>query len=83
MTDLKIGINLWSQRTSWADFLAAAVLADRLGYRSLWTWDHIHAIFGDPLQDIFEAYTTLGAWAQATTNKIGRASCRERVWYYV
>ena len=66
MTDLKIGVNLWSQRTSWPDFLAAAQLVDRLGYRSLWTWDHVHAIFGDPLQDIFEAYTTLGAWAQAT-----------------
>ncbi|MEI7744765.1 MAG: LLM class flavin-dependent oxidoreductase [Chloroflexota bacterium] len=66
MTDLKIGVNLWSQRTSWADFLDAAVRVDHLGYRSLWTWDHIHAIFGDPLQDIFEAYTTLGAWAQAT-----------------
>jgi alkanesulfonate monooxygenase SsuD/methylene tetrahydromethanopterin reductase-like flavin-dependent oxidoreductase (luciferase family) len=64
--DLKIGINLWSQRTSWSDFLDAAVRVDRLGYQSLWTWDHIHAIFGDPLQDIFEAYTTLGAWAQAT-----------------
>jgi len=68
VTDLKIGINLWSQRTSWADFLDAAMFADRLGYKSLWTWDHIHAIFGDPLQDIFEAYTTLGAWAQATKN---------------
>jgi alkanesulfonate monooxygenase SsuD/methylene tetrahydromethanopterin reductase-like flavin-dependent oxidoreductase (luciferase family) len=66
VTDLTIGVNLWSQRTSWPDFLAAAQLVDRLGYRSLWTWDHIHAIFGDPLQDIFEAYTTLGAWAQAT-----------------
>jgi len=66
VTDLKIGVNLWSQRTSWADFLDAAVRVDHLGYRSLWTWDHIHAIFGDPLQDIFEAYTTLGAWAQAT-----------------
>jgi alkanesulfonate monooxygenase SsuD/methylene tetrahydromethanopterin reductase-like flavin-dependent oxidoreductase (luciferase family) len=66
VTDLKIGVNLWSQRSSWADFLAAAQLVDRLGYRSLWTWDHVHAIFGDPLQDIFEAYTTLGAWAQAT-----------------
>jgi alkanesulfonate monooxygenase SsuD/methylene tetrahydromethanopterin reductase-like flavin-dependent oxidoreductase (luciferase family) len=66
VTDLKIGVNLWSQRTSWADFLAAAQRVDRLGYRSLWTWDHIHAIFGDPQQDIFEAYTTLAAWAQAT-----------------
>jgi alkanesulfonate monooxygenase SsuD/methylene tetrahydromethanopterin reductase-like flavin-dependent oxidoreductase (luciferase family) len=66
VTDLRIGINLWSQRTSWPDFLAAARRVDALGYDSLWTWDHLHAIFGDPLQDIFEAYTTLGAWAQAT-----------------
>jgi alkanesulfonate monooxygenase SsuD/methylene tetrahydromethanopterin reductase-like flavin-dependent oxidoreductase (luciferase family) len=68
MADLEIGINLWSQRTSWPDFLATARRVDGLGYRSLWTWDHLHAIFGDPLQDIFEGYMTLGAWAQATTN---------------
>ena len=55
MTDLKLGINLWSQQTSWADFLDAAQRIDRLGYDSLWTWDHIHAIFGDPQQPIFEA----------------------------
>ncbi len=72
MTDLKLGINLWSQQTSWADFLDAAQRIDRLGYDSLWTWDHIHAIFGDPQQPIFEAYTTLGAWAMATEHvKIG------------
>jgi alkanesulfonate monooxygenase SsuD/methylene tetrahydromethanopterin reductase-like flavin-dependent oxidoreductase (luciferase family) len=68
MAGIEIGVNLWSQRTSWTDFLAAAQRVDRLGYRSLWTWDHLHAIFGDPLQDIFEAYVTLGAWAQATQN---------------
>ena len=66
MTESKIGINLWSQQTSWADFVDAARRIDRLGYDSLWTWDHIHAIFGDPQQPIFEAYATLGAWAMAT-----------------
>ena len=72
MTDLKLGINLWSQQTSWADFLDAAQRIDRLGYDSLWTWDHIHAIFGDPQQPIFEGYATLGAWAMATEHiKIG------------
>ena len=68
MAALDIGINLWSQRTDWRELLATARLVDRLGYRSLWTWDHLHAIFGDPLQDIFEGYVTLGAWAQATTS---------------
>src|SRR5215213_7648117 len=72
MTNVKIGINLWSQATSWPDFLAAAERVDHLGYDSLWTWDHIHAIIGDPQQAIFEGYTTLGAWAMATKNvKLG------------
>ena len=72
MTDLKLGINLWSQATSWRDFLAAARRVDALGYDSLWTWDHLHAIFGDPGQPIFEGYATLGAWAIATTRvKLG------------
>ena len=70
MTDgartLKVGINLWSQATSWPKFLEAAQLADQLGADHLWTWDHLHAIVGDPQQDIFEAYMTLGAWASAT-----------------
>lgn len=66
MTNVKIGINLWSQATSWPDFLAAAKRVDDLGYDSLWTWDHIHAIIGDPQQAIFEGYSTLAAWAMAT-----------------
>ncbi len=66
MTHVKIGINLWSQASSWPDFLAAAQRVERLGYDSLWTWDHLHAIIGDPQQPIFEGYTTLGAWAMAT-----------------
>src|SRR5690349_15136054 len=68
----KIGINLWSQATSWPEFLAAAKAVDELGYASLWTWDHLHAIVGDPQQAIFEGYVTLGAWAEATSNvKLG------------
>jgi len=64
--DLKLGILLWSQASSWPDFLDAAKRVDRLGYDHLWTWDHLYAIFGDPYQPIFEGYTTLAAWAVAT-----------------
>jgi alkanesulfonate monooxygenase SsuD/methylene tetrahydromethanopterin reductase-like flavin-dependent oxidoreductase (luciferase family) len=72
MTKHIVGINLWSQASSWPDFLAAAKRVDALGYESLWTWDHLHAIVGDPQQAIFEGYVTLGAWAEATTNvKLG------------
>ncbi len=66
MTDLKLGILLWSQGATWPEMLDAARRVDRLGYDSLWTWDHVYAIFGDPYQDIFEGYACMAAWAMAT-----------------
>ena len=66
MTDLRLGIALWSQASDWPAFLDAARTADRLGYDHVWTWDHLQAIFGDPDQPIFEGYAALAALAQAT-----------------
>ena len=66
MADLRLGINLWSQCASWDEMLDTARRVDRLGYDSLWTWDHLYAIFGDPYQPIFEGYSALAAWAMAT-----------------
>lgn len=66
MTDFRFGILLWSQVGTWPEMLDAARRVDRLGYDHLWTWDHLHAIMGDPLQPIFEGYVALGAWATAT-----------------
>jgi alkanesulfonate monooxygenase SsuD/methylene tetrahydromethanopterin reductase-like flavin-dependent oxidoreductase (luciferase family) len=66
MTDLKLGILLWSQATTWPEMLSAARRVDALGYDHLWTWDHLYAIFGDPYQPMFEGYTTVAAWAMAT-----------------
>jgi alkanesulfonate monooxygenase SsuD/methylene tetrahydromethanopterin reductase-like flavin-dependent oxidoreductase (luciferase family) len=67
VSEVKLGINLWSQASDWPSFLAAGTRAEELGYDSLWTWDHIYAIFGDPYQPIFEGYTALAALAQATS----------------
>ena len=66
--DSKLGILLWNQATDWPAYEAAAKRVDELGYDSLWAWDHLYAIFGDPYQPIFEGYTTLAAWAKVTTN---------------
>jgi alkanesulfonate monooxygenase SsuD/methylene tetrahydromethanopterin reductase-like flavin-dependent oxidoreductase (luciferase family) len=66
MTDLKLGILLFSQAASWPEMLDAAKRVDRLGYDHLWTWDHLYAIFGDPYQDFFEGYSLLAAWARET-----------------
>lgn len=64
--EIKLGILLWSQAATWPEMLDAARRVDRLGYDTLWTWDHLYAIFGDPYQPIFEGYATLAAWAVAT-----------------
>ena len=66
MSDVKLGILLWSQAASFAEMLDAAKRVDRLGYAHLWTWDHIYAIFGDPYQPIFEGWSLLNAWARET-----------------
>jgi F420-dependent oxidoreductase-like protein len=63
---LRLGILLWSQAADWPSMVDAAQRADRLGYDTLWTWDHLLAIYGDPLQPIFEGYTALTALAMAT-----------------
>jgi alkanesulfonate monooxygenase SsuD/methylene tetrahydromethanopterin reductase-like flavin-dependent oxidoreductase (luciferase family) len=56
----------WNQYTSWPELLDAGRLVDRLGYDTLWTWDHLYPIVGSPEGPIFEGWLTLAAWAQAT-----------------
>ena len=66
MSNVKLGILLWSQAASYAEMLDAAKRVDRLGYAHLWTWDHLYAIFGDPYQPIFEGWSLLNGWARET-----------------
>jgi alkanesulfonate monooxygenase SsuD/methylene tetrahydromethanopterin reductase-like flavin-dependent oxidoreductase (luciferase family) len=66
MSDFKLGILLWSQATDWPSFERAAIKVDQLGYEHLWTWDHLHAIFGEPQQPFFEGYASVAAWAKVT-----------------
>jgi alkanesulfonate monooxygenase SsuD/methylene tetrahydromethanopterin reductase-like flavin-dependent oxidoreductase (luciferase family) len=64
--DLKLGVLCWNQYTDWSTLLAAGQRADRLGFDSLWTWDHLYPIVGSADGPIFEGWLTLAAWAQAT-----------------
>ncbi len=66
MTEVKLGANCWNQYTTWADLREAGVRADRLGFDSVWTWDHLYPIVGDHEGPILEAYMVLAAWAEAT-----------------
>jgi len=66
--DLKLGALCWNQYTDWPSLLEAGIRADRLGYDTLWTWDHLYPIVGSPDGPILEGWMTLTAWAMATTN---------------
>ena len=66
MSDVKLGALCWNQYTNWPDLLEAGRRADRLGYDTLWTWDHLYPIVGSPDGPILEAWLSLAAWAQAT-----------------
>ncbi len=66
MNEVKLGALCWNQYTDWPSLLDAVRRADRLGYSSLWTWDHLHAIYGDSDQDYFEGPSVLAAWAAST-----------------
>ncbi len=66
MPPIRLGALCWNQYTVWPDLLEAGRRADRLGFDTLWTWDHLYPIVGSHEGPIFEGWLTLAAWAQAT-----------------
>ena len=64
---MRFGLQLWSQSTDWATFRDAALAAEASGWDSVWTWDHLLAIFGPWEQPIFEGWTVMAALAPLTT----------------
>ena len=65
---MKFGALLWPQQAEWATLLAAAGAADRRGWDSIWTWDHLLSVRGGPDRPIFEGWTTAAAIAATTTS---------------
>src|SRR5438552_3549377 len=63
---MKFGAQLWSQQTTWPQWRDAAVAAEAAGWDSVWTWDHLLAIFGPWEQPIFEGWSLLVAAAAVT-----------------
>ena len=63
---VRFGLQLWSQATDWPSFRDAALAAEANGWDSVWTWDHLLAIFGPWEQPIFEGWTALAALGPLT-----------------
>jgi len=66
LSTVRLGALCWNQYSDWPSLLEAGRRVDRLGYDTLWTWDHLYPIVGSPEGPIFEGWLTLAAWAQAT-----------------
>ncbi|HEX8940331.1 MAG TPA: LLM class flavin-dependent oxidoreductase [Candidatus Limnocylindrales bacterium] len=66
MPDVKLGLLAWNQYTDWPSLLEVGRRADALGYDSLWAWDHLYPIIGDPHGPFYEGWLTITAWAMAT-----------------
>jgi alkanesulfonate monooxygenase SsuD/methylene tetrahydromethanopterin reductase-like flavin-dependent oxidoreductase (luciferase family) len=66
LAQLRLGALNWNQYATWEQLLGAGIRADRLGYDTLWTWDHLYPIVGSHEGPMLEAWLTLAAWAQRT-----------------
>jgi F420-dependent oxidoreductase-like protein len=67
MAQVRFGAQLWSQASDWEAFLRAALAAEEAGWDSVWTWDHLLAIFGPWEQPVFEGWLAIAAIAARTS----------------
>jgi alkanesulfonate monooxygenase SsuD/methylene tetrahydromethanopterin reductase-like flavin-dependent oxidoreductase (luciferase family) len=64
---IRFGAQLWSKATTWPDFRDAALAVEASGWDSVWTWDHLMAIFGPWDLGILEGWTTMAALGPLTS----------------
>jgi F420-dependent oxidoreductase-like protein len=63
---IRFGAQLWSQASDWPAFRDAALAAEAAGWDSVWTWDHVLAIFGPWQQPILEGWMALAGLGPIT-----------------
>ena len=63
---MRLGINLWPQNTTWENLRRHVLVVDRLGFDSLWVWDHFYSINGDLHRPNLEGWQLQAAYAALT-----------------
>jgi alkanesulfonate monooxygenase SsuD/methylene tetrahydromethanopterin reductase-like flavin-dependent oxidoreductase (luciferase family) len=63
---VRFGIQTGQQHRSYDDILSLWRLADRLGFRTAWLYDHLVPIGGDMNGNVFEAWTLLSSLLSRT-----------------
>ena len=78
MSDLSFGVffpqgwkmelaSIADPQDKWAKAVEVAVLAEELGYDSLWWYDHVHNVPVPAHETVFECWTTVAAISQRTS----------------
>lgn len=66
MTNIKIGVQLHPQHTTYDSFAEAVRQVEALGVDSIWNWDHFFPLYGEADGPHFEGWTMLTAIAMLT-----------------
>lgn len=77
MTDaapVRTGVLVWNQYTDSPALRGAAITVDRLGYDSLWTWDHLYPIVGSRRDPSSRVVSSL--WSRPRSIRMGRSTWR-------
>jgi probable F420-dependent oxidoreductase len=64
---IRIAAQLHPQQGAWTDLRSGILRAEVLGFDIAYTWDHFYPLYGDPDGPHLECWTTLAAWAEATS----------------
>lgn len=67
MSEIRIGLKLAPQHTTIGELRAVWRVADEAGFDHVWNFDHFAPIRGELTGDILEAWSLLGAMAEATS----------------
>jgi F420-dependent oxidoreductase-like protein len=60
-------VDIPDPQDKWAKCRDTAILAEGLGYESIWVYDHFHKVPRPAHETVFECWTTMAALAEATT----------------
>ena len=67
MRPIRVAAQLHPQHGPWSGLRGAVLRAEELGYDIAYTWDHFYPLYGDRDGAHLECWTTLAAWAEATS----------------
>lgn len=67
MAQIRVGVQLRPQHTTYESLAAVARQAEQLGVDTIWNWDHFFPLYGDPQGNHFEGWTLLSAIAAITS----------------